>query len=102
MLICTKIDFVGLPKYWLKDPSICIFICRYSVRISSLEYRVISIQRLGVVVVEVVSKRDHKRSDLANCNQNLTVTPRGKATEEHAWTSRSDEGLTRPFVENLQ
>lgn len=73
MLICTKIDFVGLPKYWLKDPSICIFICLYCTNLK-FEYWVISIQRLGVIVVELVSKRDCKRSDFANCNQKKKIT----------------------------
>lgn len=32
MLICTDVDSVGLPKYWLKDSSISLPVCR--VRIS--------------------------------------------------------------------
>lgn len=99
MLICTKIDFVGLPKYWLKDPSICIFICLYCTNLK-FEYWVISIQRLGVIVVELVSKRDCKRSDFANCNQkkkNHHHTMR-RATEEHTWTSRGEEGSIHLLV----
>lgn len=42
MFICTKIDFVGLPKYWLKDPSICIFICLKCTNLK-FEYQVTSI-----------------------------------------------------------
>lgn len=94
MLICTKIDFVGLPKYWLKDPSICIFICLYCTNLK-FEYWVISIQRLGVIVVELVSKRDCKRSDFANCNQKKKKSP--SHYEEGHWGAHLDKPRWRGF-----
>lgn len=68
-------DFVGLPKYWLKDPSIRIFICLCCMNLKFEDWGGgLPSKRLGVVLVEVVSKHDCKSSDLVNSNRNVTIT----------------------------
>lgn len=60
MLISTKIHLVGFPKILDQGPfPIYIFICLQCMNLK-FEYRVISIQRLGVVVGKVVSERIRK------------------------------------------
>lgn len=53
----------------------------------------IPIQRLGVVVVEVVLKCDCTRSDFVNCNLNYHHHTKRRATVEHHWISQGQDGF---------
>lgn len=72
MFTCTTISLVSQNIGSRTLPYVSL--SAYVVWISSLRTGGITIQRLSVVLVEVVSKHDCKSSDLMNSNQNVTIT----------------------------